>query len=500
MTALADHGTPSLASTDTTFPGPGASTRAARPSRRDVWALLALRMDAWDDGSGARAAWQGPSTAVEAWRESSGPADLDIWCTEAGYRDLDALLTDLGAARVQHADDPARLRHTSYAVETRDGLAVVDLTRGDLRVGPVLMVPQADVRTTDGADTLAGLRLTGAAAVADLFVRPLLRGRIVDDARLEEARSAWRATPGPAQGELITRLAAQLGALVAGEVSRTMSGARPTRAQVRRARRALAIASLRPRHVASTWRQRHTVLPSPRRNGVLGIPARGCLVVLVGTDGSGKSTVAGEIERRLDACGIPTASVYMGMARGNLPGVATARRLLGISAAGDGAPAAVPAAEHDLDRSDRTADHALLRRAAAWFYAVEYGYRWWRDIRPALRDRRVVISDRYVYDLRESPWPGSTASRVAERLMPRPDVLVLPDAPDAIIHARKPERSAAEQAAQQERFRVLLDSQPARRSSLRVDTSGNGAADGVAPVIQSVIAAMHRDHTGSAGR
>jgi hypothetical protein len=80
--------------------------------------------------------------------------------------------------------------------------------------------------------------------------------------------------------------------------------------------------------------------------------------------------------------------------------------------------------------------------------------------------------------------------------MPRPDVLVLPDAPDRIIHARKPERTASEQAAQQDRFRALVASNPARTASLTVDTSGMSSTelDPVAAVIAAVVSSLHREH------
>jgi thymidylate kinase len=146
--------------------------------------------------------------------------------------------------------------------------------------------------------------------------------------------------------------------------------------------------------------------------------------------------------------------------------------------------------------TDPKKDHAMVRRAAAWYYAAEYFYRYWRDIRPGMRNGGVVIADRYVYDLRESPWPGSRASRVAEALMPKPDVLVLPDAPDRLIHARKPERPAHEQAEQQARFRTLVASKVATTASITVDTSGLGGADldPVAPVVSAVMTAVHRRH------
>ncbi|MBK9740849.1 MAG: thymidylate kinase [Actinobacteria bacterium] len=467
-------------------------TRPIRPTRRDVWDLLSAALAAFADTPDKRAAWQGARGAAEQWRFSTGPADLDIWCNDEASACLATALTDLGAARVQHADHPRRLRHASYAIETNDGLAVIDLTVGDLRVGPVLLVPEADVRTTH--DGLGAPVLTGIAAAADRFVRPLLRGRIVDGARLAQARTAW-ATTGETEREAFTaRMRSQLGRSVAAGIATTLGGSNPPLDLKKKARTALTRASLRPASLSSTWQQRHTILPARGKAGVLGLTTKGCIVVLVGTDGSGKSTVAAEIDQRLRDIEIPTTSVYMGMARGNLPGVALARKVLGVSPAGDHAPTESVTATKTP--SPDTLDHAMVRRAAAWYYAAEYVYRYWRDIRPGLKNGGVVISDRYVYDLRESPWPKSRASRVAELLMPRPDVLVLPDAPDRLIHARKPERPASEQAAQQARFRELVESDPARTASLTVDTSGMSRAhiDPVANVVTAVVASLHRMH------
>ena len=110
-------------------------------------------------------------------------------------------MDDLPAARVAHADDPRRLRHASWAVSIAGHLAVVDLTVGDLKVGPVLLLGAADVQLRH---TPTGPRLDRAAAAADLFVRPLFRGRVVQGQRLAEARAAWRRTPPAERAALLT--------------------------------------------------------------------------------------------------------------------------------------------------------------------------------------------------------------------------------------------------------------------------------------------------------
>ncbi|WP_245908058.1 thymidylate kinase [Pseudosporangium ferrugineum] len=457
----------------------------AAPARAELLAAVVAALDA----TGERWAWQGEAGAPERWLAATGPKDLDVWyaAPPSPGDPVGVLARAYAAARVAEAHDPRRLRHVSLAVETATGPAVVDVTRGDLCVGPVLLVP-AGRATTDPLTH----RLTGAAAVADLLVRPVLRGRLPGPDRLAEARAAWAAAEPGHRQDLARRLTAQLGAGVAADLIAVAGGAAPGARLPLRARVRLAARSLTPAALPATWAQRRAVLPAGRSAGPLGLRVRGVVVALVGTDGSGKSTVAGGLHDRLHRYGLPTSSAYFGMARGNLPGVALARRLLGVGSTEPARPALpappgspVPAA------TPAPLDHAPLRRVAAWFYAGEYVWRYLRVVAPAVARRRVVIADRWVYDLRESPWPGSRAARVAELLVPAPDVLVLPDAPAELIHDRKPERGLAEQAAQQQRFRELLAEHPARHAELVVDTSG-ATADPLAPLVAAVVQAAHR--------
>jgi len=468
------------------------------------------------DQHGSRWAWQGARIARERWTGATDAADLDLWCDADTVRGVAEAIDGWPAARVADAHDPRRLRHVSHAVETEHGLAVLDVTFGDLRVGAVLLVPGSDV-TADGE------RLTGVAAAADLLLRPLLRGRVPDAQRIDEARAGWATATDDERRDAERRWSDEISVELAPQVVAVLAGGPAAADLASRCRRELLRRTLAPSGVRAAWSQRHAVLPAGRAAGPLGLRTRGVVVVLVGTDGSGKSTVAAELSSRLERAGFGVRSAYFGMARGNLPGVGLARRLLGVAPAGDGADVNAAAAEHPsaedliaLDSSDATMstdeasptrvveagsddppgpsrdlDHPGVRRLAAWYYAGEYVVRYLTTVSPGLRRRQVVVCDRYVYDLRESPWPGSMASRFLERVVPAPDVLVLPDAPVELIHARKPERSFADQSAQQHRFRALLESRPARVAEVRVDTSGDDQ-DGVADVVAAVVTAAHR--------
>lgn len=458
--------------------------------------------------SGVPWAWQGPTGAPAVWEGSDGPADLDIWWNptpDGRERAVAAVRALAPMAVIAESRDPRRLQHLSLAVEIAASLAVVDFTEGDLRVGPVLLVPAADVVVSaDGIDGAAGPHLVGVAGAADLLVRPLLRAKIPPDERLAQARARWRAADPTARLDAARRWGRELGADSAAVLD-VLDGAPPPDDLAQRMRRRLLKRTVAPAGLRAAWAQRWSVVPAGRSAGPLDLRTRGVVVALVGTDGSGKSTVARDLESRLGALGYRTDEAYFGMARGNLPGVALARRVLGIAAEPDRTEAESPSPEAAAGAANDTSaalaeasepaapdlSHAGIRQLAAWFYAVEYGWRYLRHVAPGVRRRAVVVCDRYVYDLRSSPWPGSPAATFAQWLVPAPDVLVLPDAPAELIHARKPERRLAEQAQQQQEFRDLLAEKPARCAELVLDTSGDDP-DPVAPAVAAVVEASHR--------
>lgn len=441
--------------------------------------------------SGVPWAWQGRAGAPQAWARATGASDLDVWWNPPAHQRaaLERRLAHaLGAAVVSRTHDAGRLMHTGLAVECAGGLAHVDLTCRDLRVGAVLLVPAEDVRV---AQTPTGPRLQGVAASADLLLRPLLRGRVPEQERIAEAQAAW-SVAAPAERRRAVRLwRHELGAVV-DQVVRALEGGRVAEALVPRLRRRLLRQTLRPGARAAAWKQRRTIRPAGRRAGPLGLPTRGVVVALVGTDGSGKSTVSDELRRRLSSAGFDTVDAYFGMARGNLPGVARARRLLGVASSAE--PAANGAADDSRSAPSPAATGSLqwptLRRMAAWFYAAEYVWRYLTLVSPHRRQNRVVVCDRYVYDLEHTPWPGSRAAAWVRAVVPAPDLLVLPDAPIEMIHRRKPERPLEEQAAQQEWLRAVLASRPARVEELVVDTSG-ASPDPVGSLMTAVVEVAH---------
>ena len=96
----------------------------------------------------------------------------------------------------------------------------------------------------------------------------------------------------------------------------------------------------------------------------------------------------------------------------------------------------------------------------------------WRFVRPALRSGRLVVADRYTYDVLLDPvrfrlrLPAWVLG-VFVRTLPRPDRAILLHAPPAVIRARKPELSEPEIDA----YQTALLSCPLIRAPLVVDAS-----------------------------
>ena len=465
----------------------------AAPDRTSAVARLRAALD---DHHGVAVALQGPGSALAEWTAADDHHDLDLWVPADGLHAVRAALRTVGAVHVGAAHDPRRLRHEQWWLPSAGRAAVVDITVGDLRVGPLLLATEGEVAVSGAGASLP--RLTGTAAALDLFVRPLLRGRVVGGARLAEARTAWAAAAPAARRQSADRLATALGRRLATEVVAVLEGATADQALAPRARRRLALASLAPRRIGATWADRRSIIPA-RHRSPLGFRRRGVVVALVGTDGSGKSTVGDALGTTLVQLGYRVEHAYFGMARGNLPGVGLVRRLARGSDAAAVAPQRHPEAQATAGTTTG-APVSLARRVGAWVYAADYAWRAATRLWPARRRGSVVICDRWVSDLRRSPAPGHPASRLAELLVGAPDVLALADAPTDVIAARKAERTPAEITAEQGALRGLVAELDGQRSALRrrpacraltVPTDGS-VADATWRLVAEVVAAVHR--------
>lgn len=198
---------------------------------------------------------------------------------------------------------------------------------------------------------------------------------------------------------------------------------------------------------------------------------KGRVLTLIGADGAGKSTQARRLCARLGARGV---HIYMGSNPAEithaLPSTRawiSLKRALGRSVRHAGPPEPEPAR-----RPERLVERALQHGkslAALGLRVSEELYRLLRA-RSYARQGYVVILDRHPYAdyfasrVRAADawirWGDRIHGLLLERVYPRPQGLVLLDAPAEVLHARKPEGSLAAVRARRQEYLDLARALP----------------------------------------
>jgi thymidylate kinase len=169
----------------------------------------------------------------------------------------------------------------------------------------------------------------------------------------------------------------------------------------------------------------------------------GVHVVLLGADGAGKSTAAALVAQHLSPAFRRTATRHL------RPG------LLKPILAGSPTP---PAAPHS--RAPRSLVASL---AKCLFWLLDYTVGYHVTVRPALVRSTLVLFDRYLLDVLVDPLRYRYGGhkwliRVLWWLTPKPDLVILLDAPPEVLQSRKREVSLEETVRQRTAYQELVTS------------------------------------------
>jgi dTMP kinase len=161
------------------------------------------------------------------------------------------------------------------------------------------------------------------------------------------------------------------------------------------------------------------------------------LVVLLGVDGTGKSTQAHLLTIDAATRGVRAVAVWSRWKPFIVrPFMATARRVSAASAA-----AGTNSYERQMTFKRRVFRLAFVRHLWQWVASFDHGVQTIPRIVRAGRNANLVIADRYYHDalvdMGANFGSSAPAPRGFFRLFPKPDCVIVLDAPEAVVFKRK---------------------------------------------------------------
>ena len=190
-------------------------------------------------------------------------------------------------------------------------------------------------------------------------------------------------------------------------------------------------------------------------------PRGGLHIVFLGPDGVGKSTVIDAVRDRLTPVFLHTQ--YQSFARG----------ILGYRK--KPSPHALPPRKLP----------ASLAKAAWWLMCYTLGY--YKSVYPTLARRGLFLNHRYLLDAMIDPkrYRYSGPMRLLEmiwRVAPKPDLVIVLDAPPEVVHARKMETTIEETRRQRDAYVAMARSLP-NAYIVNSNQSPQGTVDEVIEVV-----------------
>jgi thymidylate kinase len=173
-------------------------------------------------------------------------------------------------------------------------------------------------------------------------------------------------------------------------------------------------------------------------------------VALIGADGAGKTTVSRRLEKALP---LPVKYIYMGVNLGSSNHMLPTTRLLRLLRHARGGKSDVggppdpnrirthPKGARYITSNVKSSLHLANRIAEEWFRQILTWYYQWHGY-IVIFDRHFFF-DYYAYDIAHAAGELSLGRRVhgfmLKRVYPKPDLVILLDAPPEVLFARKHE-------------------------------------------------------------
>ena len=277
------------------------------------------------------------------------------------------------------------------------------------------------------------------------IVKKVAKGEL-DQAQAQRLSELYSQEPEKCQKQIMRFFPeAEADAIAAAAGSRDWQ---PVRSQMQKLRWAMLgkVGRKNPLNVSQYW------LKELKRRVKRILQPTGLMVVFLGADGSGKSTVIERVEQDLAPAFRQTQYMHL-------------RPRLGRAASENSTPV--------VDPHGQPPRSWLTSTLKMFYFLFDYGAGYLWKIYPQLISSTFVLFDRYyqdqVVDSKRYRYGGSMwLARLVGKLIPKPDLWILLDAPAEVLQGRKQEVPFAETARQQEAYLNLVSHFP---NAVIVDSS-----------------------------
>jgi hypothetical protein len=366
--------------------------------------------------------------------------EIDVWCESKGLYAVSRILLQNGwhlvsGRRLGHPNDPWSNTHLRFRNHSKF-FPELDVASGALRWWLISYLDQPavfkNILPVDGVPYL-----TGSAILSILITRTALRGELEGE-RLHRARQAYRQASPEALEEWHQKCVDLIGWRLTMFLEKYLqTGEVPLRSSYRLI---VLIRSLKSQKAYSRVWWKHAfqqalnqlILPWRRKMGGI--------FCIVGTDGTGKTTLAIKISDALKRNNLNAIYFYMGRAKGNTAIVNTIRsavfRLSDLKPS-PSRSAPIPG-QKSINRHSR-----FLFNLGAILYWIEYWCRHLFILRLGNLRSHIYIVDRGAFDLLVMPGLWSSVQRFMS-FLPLPEGLIFCNAPPDEIYRRKQERQLFE--------------------------------------------------------
>ncbi len=404
-------------------------------------------------------------------RDSETLGDIDLWCEEKCFTAVIRRLILQGwkliGGRSVGNNYTLRFRHTKYQYP------ILELFSGGLRTGGIVYLKDKSI--TNNIYFKEGIPfISEESLLTVLITRVALRGALSGE-RLSRARKAWRSSSESSRENWSNLSSSIIGEKYTNKLSQLVSDDNnlisPPRSKL------IFLAYLKQPHnicelaIKAIRIYFHKLFYRNQKE-------RGVMCCLVGTDGSGKTSLSDSLEKTCSSFGREVYQEYWGRTRGNV-GIVKAFREIVFRVLDIFKIDARPNEDLDVvtkDKKEAIASgkplYKIFVSVGACVYFVEYWWRYFVTVVPRLRKGVIIILDRGPFDFVVMKGALSFARKLGY-FGPRPSLLIYCTAPADIIHQRKPERTISEITNHQLAYKQLYEDFSTKIPCILLMTIGN---------------------------